>query len=115
MAVNRHHAYSPVVFASSLLAIGLAYVGGRDYGLPGVVLGLIIGDGLVPLCMVPYLLYRYQVRFSGIFFCQGVGAGGRGLGEHALFRLLTCRCWRSSWSGGGRCWPRRGLAWRGLS
>ena len=112
MAVNRHHAYSPVVFASSLLAIGLAYVGGRDYGLPGVVMGLIIGEGLVPLCIVPYLLYRYQVQFSANFFIKELAPVAVALGSIALFHLLTIPVLALLLVWWGRCWPRHGLAWR---
>jgi O-antigen/teichoic acid export membrane protein len=84
MAVNQHYAYSLVVFASSLLTIGLAYLGGLRYGLSGVVVALIIGDGLVPLCLVPYLLYRYQERFSWNFFLREVAPAVVALGAMAL-------------------------------
>ena len=109
MAVNRHHAYSQVVFASSLLTVGLAYLGGLHYGLSGVVMGLIIGDGLVPLCLVPYLLYRYQVRFSLIFFLREVAPVVAALGATALVPMLLpadWRCWRCGC--GSAC---RGAGW----
>jgi hypothetical protein len=53
---------------SSLLNLGLAYLGGRHLGLPGVILGMIAGDLLLPCWFVPYLLNRYQPRFSKRFF-----------------------------------------------
>jgi len=55
---------------SSLLNLGLAYLGGRRLGLPGVILGMIAGDLLLPFWFVPYLLNRYQPRFSGWFFIK---------------------------------------------
>jgi len=32
-----------MLFAASILTIALAYLGGRHFGLPGIVLGMIIG------------------------------------------------------------------------
>ncbi len=88
MAINQHYAYSRVVFASSLLTIGLAYLGGRQSGLSGVVVALILGDGLVPLCLVPYLLYRYQDRFSWNFFLRELAPAAAALGAVALAPVL---------------------------
>jgi O-antigen/teichoic acid export membrane protein len=68
MATNRHGTLAKMLLASSLLNIGLAYLGGRHLGLPGVILGMIAGDLLLPCWFVPYLLSRYQPRFSGRFF-----------------------------------------------
>jgi O-antigen/teichoic acid export membrane protein len=73
MATNRHRALSKMMLVSSLLSIGLAYLGGRRLGLPGVILGMIAGDLLLPCWFVPYLLSRYQPRFSGWFFVKEIG------------------------------------------
>ncbi len=73
MATNRHRALSRILLVSSLLSLGLAYLGGSHLGLPGVVLGLIAGDLLLPCWFVPYLLSRYQPRFSGVFFMKEIG------------------------------------------
>jgi O-antigen/teichoic acid export membrane protein len=73
MATNRHRALSKMLLVSSLLSIGLAYLGGRRLGLPGVVLGMITADLLLPCWFVPYLLSRYQPRFSGWFFVKEIG------------------------------------------
>jgi len=68
MATNRHRVLAKLLLVSSLLGVGLAYWGGRRLGLPGVVLGMMAGDLLLPCWLVPYLLHRQQPRFSGRFF-----------------------------------------------
>lgn len=73
MATNRHRALAKVMLASSLLGIGLAYLGGRHLGLPGVILGMAAGDLVLPCWFVPYLLSRYQPRCSGRFFLREIG------------------------------------------
>jgi len=70
MATNRHRTLAKMLLVSSLLNLGLAYLGGRHLGLPGVILGMIAGDLLLPFWFVPYLLNRYQPRFSGWFFIK---------------------------------------------
>jgi O-antigen/teichoic acid export membrane protein len=67
-ATNRHHTLSKMLFAASILTIALAYLGGRHFGLPGIVLGMIIGDLVLPFWAVPYLLRGYQACFSFKFF-----------------------------------------------
>jgi O-antigen/teichoic acid export membrane protein len=67
-ATNRHHTLAKVLFISSILTITLAYLGGRHLGLPGIVLGMIIGDLVLPFWFVPYLLHGYQACFSFKFF-----------------------------------------------
>ncbi|OGR25438.1 MAG: hypothetical protein A2139_07425 [Desulfobacca sp. RBG_16_60_12] len=67
-ATNRHHTLAKVLFISSILTITLAYLGGRHLGLPGIVLGMIIGDLVLPFWFVPYLLHGYQGCFSFKFF-----------------------------------------------
>jgi len=73
LATNRHYVLAKALFVSSLLTIGLAYLGGRHLGLPGIVLGMIIGDLALPFWFVPYLLGRYQSRFSWRFFAGELG------------------------------------------
>jgi O-antigen/teichoic acid export membrane protein len=70
MATNRHRTLAKMLLVSSLLNLGLAYLGGWHLGLPGVILGMIAGDLLLPFWFVPYLLNRYQPRFSGWFFIK---------------------------------------------
>jgi len=67
-ATNRHHTLAKVLFISSILTITLAYLGGQHLGLPGIVLGMIIGDLILPFWFVPYLLHGYQACFSFRFF-----------------------------------------------
>ena len=52
-ATNRHHTLSKMLFAASILTIALAYLGGRHFGLPGIVLGMIIGDLVLPFWAGP--------------------------------------------------------------
>lgn len=73
MATNRHRVLAKMLMVSSGLGVGLAYLGGRRLGLPGVVLGLIAGDLLLPCWFVPYLLSRYHPQVSGRFFVKEIG------------------------------------------
>jgi O-antigen/teichoic acid export membrane protein len=77
-ATNRHHTLAKVLFIASILTIGLAYGGGQYLGLPGIVLGMIIGDLVLPFWLVPCLLRDYQACFSFRFFAGEIGpyAGG---------------------------------------
>jgi O-antigen/teichoic acid export membrane protein len=68
LATNRHQTLAKVLFISSILTIGLAYLGGQHLGLPGIVLGMIVGDLILPFWLVPYLLSGYQPCFSIKFF-----------------------------------------------
>jgi O-antigen/teichoic acid export membrane protein len=78
-AINRHHTLAKVLFISSILTIGLAYLGGRHLGLPGIVLGMIIGDLVLPFWFVPYLLRGYQACFSFKFFAAELASYGGSL------------------------------------
>jgi O-antigen/teichoic acid export membrane protein len=78
-ATNRHHTLAKVLFISSILTIGLAYLGGRHLGLPGIVLGMIIGDLILPFWFVPYLLRGYQACFSFKFFAAQLAPYGASL------------------------------------
>ena len=70
MATNIHHALAKILLVSSLVGIVLAYLGGRYFGLRGVIVGMTIGDALMPLWLVPYLVNRYDARFSLKFFLK---------------------------------------------
>jgi len=78
-ATNRHHTLAKVLFISSILTITLAYLGGRHLGLPGIVLGMIIGDLVLPFWFVPYLLHGYQACFSFKFFAAELAPYGGSL------------------------------------
>ncbi len=78
-ATNRHHTLAKVLFISSILTIGLAYLGGRHLGLPGIVLGMIVGDLILPFWFVPYLLGGYQACFSLRFFAGQLAPYGLSL------------------------------------
>jgi O-antigen/teichoic acid export membrane protein len=69
-STNRHHTLSKILLAASALTIVLALVGGRDFGLQGVIIGMILGDLILPFWCVPYLVGRYQARFSLSFFLK---------------------------------------------
>jgi O-antigen/teichoic acid export membrane protein len=73
LATNRHHTLAKILFMASILTIGLAYVGGQHLGLPGILLGMIIGDLVLPFWLVPYLLSDYQACFSFRFFAAEMG------------------------------------------
>lgn len=73
LATNRHQTLAKVLFTSSILTIFLSYLGGRHLGLPGIVLGMIVGDMILPFWFVPYLLRDYQARFSWKFFGGELG------------------------------------------
>ncbi len=73
LATNRHQTLAKMLFISSLLTVGLTYLGGRHLGLPGIVMGMIVGDLILPFWFVPYLLRGYQGRFSGKFFAKELG------------------------------------------
>ena len=68
LATNRHQTMAKMLFCTSILTIVLAYLGGRHLGLPGIVLGMIVGDLVLPFWFVPDLLRGYQACFSFKFF-----------------------------------------------
>ena len=73
LTTNRHHTLAKVMVISSVLTIALAYLGGQHLGLPGIVLGMIMGDLILPFWFVPYLLSGYQACFSWKFFAAEMG------------------------------------------
>ncbi len=70
MAVDRHHNYSRALLVSSVAAVVLAWIGGRQFGLLGVVVGVLAADLAIPFWFVPYLLGRYWREFSPGFFAR---------------------------------------------
>jgi O-antigen/teichoic acid export membrane protein len=68
VTTNRHHGLAKMLAASAGLNLVLAYGGGHFWGLPGVVLGMIAGDLILPFWMVPFLLSRHMPQFSPAFF-----------------------------------------------
>jgi O-antigen/teichoic acid export membrane protein len=80
MATNRHRTLAKMLLISSFLGVGLAYWGGQRLGLPGVILGMTVGDLLLPSWFVPYLLHRHHPRFSGRFFTGEIGPAALSLG-----------------------------------
>ena len=72
-ATNQHHTLAKILFVASILTIGLAYLGGRYLGLPGIVMGMIVGDLVLPFWFVPCLLRDYQACFSFRFFAGEIG------------------------------------------
>ena len=78
-ATNRHHTLAKILFISSIITITLAYLGGRHLGLPGILLGMIIGDLILPFWFVPYLLRGYQACFSFKFFAAELAPYGGSL------------------------------------
>jgi hypothetical protein len=62
-----------MLFVSSVLTIALAYWGGHYFGLSGIVVGMIVGDLILPFWFVPYLLRDYQSCFSLKFFALEMG------------------------------------------
>ncbi len=72
MATNHHHTLSKILLFSSLFSIALAYIGGRYFGLAGVISGMIIGDLAIPFWTVPRLLKKHQAQFSFLFFVKEI-------------------------------------------
>lgn len=69
-ATNRHQTLAKVLAISSVLTIALAYWGGQYWELPGIIVGMIIGDLVLPFWFVPYLLRSYHECFSFKFFAS---------------------------------------------
>lgn len=70
MAVDRHHTHSWVLLVSSILTVSLAWVGGRQFGLLGVVAGMLIADLVLPFWLAPYLLGHRWRKFGFAFFAR---------------------------------------------
>lgn len=72
MAVNAHYALSGVMVASSILAIGLAFVGATLQGLDGLVAGMLVAELVLPLWFVPYLIKQHNKAFTARFFATEI-------------------------------------------
>ena len=70
MATNAHRGLSRVLSASAPLSIGLAYVGGEHFGLPGVLMGMTAAELLLPFWIVPLLVARTQPSIPFSFFIR---------------------------------------------
>lgn len=70
MAANVHYGLSRVALASAVLAIILSLVGVRIGGLEGLVIGMMMGEVLLPLWLVPFLVGRFRAVFSTTFFVR---------------------------------------------
>jgi O-antigen/teichoic acid export membrane protein len=68
MAVNWHGLMSRIVVTGAVFSILAAWAGGRAFGLWGVVGGIIGVDLVLPFWLMPYLLRRYEPRFSLSFY-----------------------------------------------
>jgi O-antigen/teichoic acid export membrane protein len=68
MAVNVHYTLSKVMVASSILSVGLAWVGATLQGTEGLVVGMTVADLVLPVWLVPYLMRRYNATFTFTFF-----------------------------------------------
>ena len=79
MATNNHRNLSRLLFVASIATLCFSFIGGQWLGLEGVLLGMILGDFLLPAWLVPYLLWKYYEKYSLNFYfmelwpiCAGV-------------------------------------------
>jgi len=79
MAINRHHAISTMLLGASLLTLVFSFLGAQVSALEGALIGIVASDVMLPLWYVPYVLYRYDRRFSGLFYLQEAGPVVAGL------------------------------------
>lgn len=70
MATNNHRNLSRLQFVASIASLCFAFIGGQRVGLEGVLLGVILADLLLPAWLVPYLLWKYDSRYSAVFFTR---------------------------------------------
>jgi O-antigen/teichoic acid export membrane protein len=73
MAVNAHHGLSKTVLAATVVSVVLSLIGARIAGVGGIIVGLIAGDVLLPLWLVPVLLTRYEPSLRLGFYLQEGG------------------------------------------
>jgi len=71
MATNKHHGLSAVTLALAIVSILFACVGAKMGGMKGLLYGMIAAEVLLPLWMVPSLVYRHYRQFSlAMFFTE---------------------------------------------
>jgi O-antigen/teichoic acid export membrane protein len=63
MATNRHKGMSVVTLLGSVVSICAAYVGALHGGMRGMLMAMIAAE-VFPMLAVPWLVYRYDPRFS---------------------------------------------------
>lgn len=68
MAINKHYRVAEVMFAAAVLSVLLGILGAKTMGLHGLAMALLVADVLLPLWVVPRLLYDYDNRFNLRFF-----------------------------------------------
>lgn len=68
MSINRHHEISILLIVSGVATTVAVFFGGQQWGLDGVVVGLIAVDLALPFWAVPMLLHKYLPSFSLRFF-----------------------------------------------
>lgn len=56
MATNRHHDYAQVQLPVNIMALAVCYLGGRWYGLEGMIGGLIIGQSIPMILLTARML-----------------------------------------------------------
>jgi O-antigen/teichoic acid export membrane protein len=88
-SINRHHTLSKILLFASVLTIVLALVGGQYLGLQGIIIGMIVSDLILPFWCVPYLVSRYQTRFSLPFYVKEVAPVVGGLASVVVFPLVA--------------------------
>jgi O-antigen/teichoic acid export membrane protein len=68
MCINRHQEISILLIVSAVVTTVVVFFGGQQWGLDGVVAGLLVADLALPFWAVPMLLNKYVPSFSLRFF-----------------------------------------------
>lgn len=68
MAINRHHEISVLLLVSAVVTVVCVFFGGKQFGLAGVIGGLVAADLILPFWAVPMLLRKYVPSFSARFY-----------------------------------------------
>lgn len=110
MATNRHSDYARVQLPVNMFALGVAYLGGRWFGLEGFIGGLIFGQSVPMIVLTAWMLRR-----------NAWGEASRYLGAQAALVLILLPLYVNPWSaslviagvmfwGAWRFWPRNAKA-----
>ncbi len=70
MAINKHSLLSKIILVSSMISLGVSYIGGTYYGINGILISMISVDLLIPFWLVPYLLSKYNDEYNILFFIK---------------------------------------------